>query len=56
MTYSGIPRACAKTDTIVAYTQTADTVLMTTKSTNALATKNIPNLAKISLAKLKRIA
>jgi hypothetical protein len=43
-TYHGVPGTSAQTKRIVAYTETADTVVVPLQCADTLATKNVPNL------------
>lgn len=44
MTYSRIPRACTKTNAVVADSQATDSVLVPAQRANPLTTENVPNL------------
>lgn len=46
-THQGIPRTSAETDSVVADTKTADTVLVAAQRADLLSTQNIPNLSQI---------
>jgi hypothetical protein len=43
-TYHGVPRTCAETERVVAYTETADTVVVSLQCAYTLTAQDIPNL------------
>lgn len=44
-TYHGVPGARAKTERVVTYTETADSVVVPLQCANTLATQDVPYLA-----------